>query len=229
VARLLDLYLNSSETLIHNDLTAGNILVPEPQLLVPDPLTPTAEEHGSQGSTAYPLAPTASETHLIDWEFATYGPMSYDIGSLLGNLLLSYCATCGGASADRRRGTRLGTAPGSPLGSGGGGRAALGDGKVRSAVGQLGSEAAGSPAGMRRPLVAAAAEEEEDATWTSTSAPLLRCVVELWDELEARIQSYRPVRHDVDVGGSSCRGEDAAAPSAGRGELLSWQRVHSDR
>jgi 5-methylthioribose kinase len=47
------------QALLHNDLHAGNLLV------TPDSL------------------------HLIDWEFATYGPPAFDLGSLFANLLLA--------------------------------------------------------------------------------------------------------------------------------------------
>ncbi len=51
-------------------------------------------------------------THLIDWEFACYGPIAYDIGSLLGNLLLSYCATYGAVTYDAAEEARDGSGSG---------------------------------------------------------------------------------------------------------------------
>ncbi|GLC34338.1 hypothetical protein PLESTM_000184300 [Pleodorina starrii] len=155
VSRLLHMYGSSAETLIHNDLTAGNILVPEPPAPGSAPASGTATGSEMHGSAS------RSDTHLIDWEFATYGPMAYDIGSLLGNLLLSYCAT-------ECRGVERQPAP----------------------------------------------------------APLLRCITELWQELEARIRSYTPVRH---AGGADA-GDGEATVGAGPvalGEALA-QRVLSD-
>ena len=38
---------------------------------------------------------TATETKVIDPEFAFYGPMGFDIGAVIGNLLLAYFAQAG--------------------------------------------------------------------------------------------------------------------------------------
>lgn len=68
-------YTGGSEpllALIHNDLHAGNLLV------------------------------TQSTTHLIDFEFATVGPAAYDLGSLIGNLLLAALTLPAGAPAAQR-------------------------------------------------------------------------------------------------------------------------------
>ncbi|KXZ54723.1 hypothetical protein GPECTOR_4g791 [Gonium pectorale] len=132
VARLLAVYSMRRETLIHNDLTTGNILVP---------VRGNSGEsgrggggaggggdggggggqrggggggvqggEGGQGGGGGGGGGHLVATHLIDWEFATCGPMAYDIGSLIGNLLLSYCAMCGsgdgGGSGERQRGGR---------------------------------------------------------------------------------------------------------------------------
>ena len=35
------------------------------------------------------------ELEVIDPEFAFYGPMGFDLGALIGNLLLAYCAVPG--------------------------------------------------------------------------------------------------------------------------------------
>jgi 5-methylthioribose kinase len=53
-------YDASREALIHSDLHPGNLMV----------------------------SPTS--LFLIDWEFACMGPMSYDLGTMFGNLLLAY-------------------------------------------------------------------------------------------------------------------------------------------
>ncbi|KAF6260775.1 kinase-like domain-containing protein [Scenedesmus sp. NREL 46B-D3] len=58
-ADMLQLYRSSKQALIHNDLHAGNLLV-------------------APGSL-----------YLIDWEFATTGPLAFDLGCLLGNLMLA--------------------------------------------------------------------------------------------------------------------------------------------
>ncbi|KAF5838365.1 hypothetical protein DUNSADRAFT_2975 [Dunaliella salina] len=53
-------YRYKKEALLHNDLHTGNLLA------------------------------TATSTYCIDWEFATVGPMGFDLGCLLGVLLLAY-------------------------------------------------------------------------------------------------------------------------------------------
>lgn len=75
LARVRHHYATQEDALIHNDLHTGNLLV------------------------------TQQSTYLIDWEFATVGPMAYDIGSIMGNLLLSYFATFGamGGGSDEQR------------------------------------------------------------------------------------------------------------------------------
>lgn len=55
-------FMNHAETLVHGDLHTGSIMVND------------------------------SETYVIDPEFAFYGPMGFDIGALLANLLLAYYA-----------------------------------------------------------------------------------------------------------------------------------------
>lgn len=53
-------FLTETQALLHGDLHTGSIMI------------------------------TESDTRVIDPEFAFYGPMGFDIGKLLGNLLLSY-------------------------------------------------------------------------------------------------------------------------------------------
>jgi len=53
-------FMNRAETLLHGDLHTGSIMVNE------------------------------QETFVIDPEFAFYGPMGFDVGALLANLLLAY-------------------------------------------------------------------------------------------------------------------------------------------
>jgi 5-methylthioribose kinase len=57
--------MGSPEALIHGDLHTGSIMV------------------------------TESETRVIDPEFAFYGPMGFDVGAVLGNLVMNYLASVG--------------------------------------------------------------------------------------------------------------------------------------
>ena len=57
--------MTSPEALIHGDLHTGSIMV------------------------------TESETRVIDPEFAFYGPMGFDLGAVIGNLIMSYLASAG--------------------------------------------------------------------------------------------------------------------------------------
>ncbi|HEY7843261.1 MAG TPA: S-methyl-5-thioribose kinase [Bradyrhizobium sp.] len=65
ISRLKLKFLGSPEALIHGDLHTGSIMV------------------------------TERETRVIDPEFAFYGPMGFDIGAVIGNLLMSYVASPG--------------------------------------------------------------------------------------------------------------------------------------
>jgi 5-methylthioribose kinase len=65
VSRLKLKFLGLPEALLHGDLHTGSIMV------------------------------TESETKVIDPEFAFYGPMGFDIGAVIGNLLMSYLASSG--------------------------------------------------------------------------------------------------------------------------------------
>jgi 5-methylthioribose kinase len=60
-------FLTQAEAMIHGDLHTGSIMV------------------------------TESDTRVIDPEFAFYGPMGFDIGALIGNLLLAWCSQPGHA------------------------------------------------------------------------------------------------------------------------------------
>ncbi|MBQ1202801.1 MAG: phosphotransferase, partial [Loktanella sp.] len=68
-------FRTQAEALIHGDLHSGSVMV------------------------------TANDTRIIDPEWAFVGPMGFDIGALLGNLLLSYFSQPGHArsGADRQR------------------------------------------------------------------------------------------------------------------------------
>jgi 5-methylthioribose kinase len=65
VQRLKFKFLSSAEALIHGDLHSGSVMV------------------------------TPGDTRIIDPEFAFYGPMGFDIGALIGNLLLAYFSQTG--------------------------------------------------------------------------------------------------------------------------------------
>jgi 5-methylthioribose kinase len=65
ISRLKLKFMASPEALIHGDLHTGSIMV------------------------------TESETKVIDPEFAFYGPMGFDLGAVLGNLIMSYLASAG--------------------------------------------------------------------------------------------------------------------------------------
>jgi len=72
-SRLKLRFLASPEALIHGDLHTGSIMV------------------------------TEAETKVIDPEFAFYGPMGFDIGAVLGNLLMSCFAAAGHERAPGER------------------------------------------------------------------------------------------------------------------------------
>jgi len=73
VSRLKLKFMASPEALIHGDLHTGSIMV------------------------------TESRTLVIDPEFAFYGPMGFDIGAVLSNLLMSYLASAGHERAPGER------------------------------------------------------------------------------------------------------------------------------
>jgi 5-methylthioribose kinase len=73
VQRLKFKFLSSAEALIHGDLHSGSVMV------------------------------TPGETRIIDPEFAFYGPMGFDIGAVIGNLLLAYFSQTGHESAPGMR------------------------------------------------------------------------------------------------------------------------------
>lgn len=60
IAKLKNQFMNKSESMIHGDLHGGSIFINEEDIKVFDP------------------------------EFAFYGPMGYDIGNVIGNLIISY-------------------------------------------------------------------------------------------------------------------------------------------
>lgn len=65
VAKLKYKFLTEAQALLHGDVHSGSIFV------------------------------TPSSTKLIDAEFAYYGPIGFDVGSLLANFMLNYCAQPG--------------------------------------------------------------------------------------------------------------------------------------
>jgi 5-methylthioribose kinase len=66
-------FLTSAEALIHGDLHSGSIMA------------------------------TPEDTRVIDPEFAFYGPMGFDVGAVIGNLLLAYLSQEGHESASGQR------------------------------------------------------------------------------------------------------------------------------
>ncbi len=69
ISELKEKFLCNAEAMIHGDLHTGSIMV------------------------------TADSTKVIDPEFVMYGPMGFDIGAVIGNLLLSYFSQDGHAAA----------------------------------------------------------------------------------------------------------------------------------
>jgi 5-methylthioribose kinase len=65
VSRLKLKFMASPEALLHGDLHTGSIMV------------------------------TETETKVIDPEFAFYGPMGFDLGAIVGNLVMAYLASAG--------------------------------------------------------------------------------------------------------------------------------------
>jgi len=65
ISRLKLKFMSSPEALIHGDLHTGSIMV------------------------------TESDTRVIDPEFAFYGPMGFDVGAVIANLLMAYFASDG--------------------------------------------------------------------------------------------------------------------------------------
>jgi 5-methylthioribose kinase len=66
-------FVSKTETLMHGDLHSGSLMV------------------------------TAEDTQVIDPEFAMYGPMGFDVGMFMANLLLAYHAQSGHESAPHAR------------------------------------------------------------------------------------------------------------------------------
>lgn len=83
VALLREKFLTHAQALLHGDLHTGSIFI------------------------------TPQSTKVIDPEFAYYGPMGFDIGAVIGNLLLNFAGqehwSADGASRKERRAYLLGT------------------------------------------------------------------------------------------------------------------------
>ncbi|MGB0732816.1 MAG: S-methyl-5-thioribose kinase [Pontibacterium sp.] len=73
VAELKYRFLNNAQALLHGDLHSGSVFV------------------------------RSDSTKVIDPEFAFYGPIGFDVGSVIGNLLLNYCAQFEQAGAEEER------------------------------------------------------------------------------------------------------------------------------
>ncbi|MBE3671689.1 S-methyl-5-thioribose kinase [Pseudoalteromonas distincta] len=65
IAKLKANFLSNPQTLLHGDMHSGSIFV------------------------------NCNNTKMIDPEFGFFGPIGFDIGSFIGNLLLNYCAQAG--------------------------------------------------------------------------------------------------------------------------------------
>jgi 5-methylthioribose kinase len=72
-ARLGLAFLTNAQALIHGDLHSGSVMV------------------------------TETDTRVIDPEFALYGPIGFDLGAFVGNLLISYLSQPGHATATESR------------------------------------------------------------------------------------------------------------------------------
>lgn len=75
VAQLKSMFCERAQALIHGDLHTGSVMV------------------------------TQDSTQVIDPEFAFYGPMGFDIGAFLGNLILAFFAQDGHANQENDRKT----------------------------------------------------------------------------------------------------------------------------
>ena len=73
VGRWGEIFLTRAQALVHGDLHSGSVMV------------------------------TDGDTRIIDPEFAFYGPIGFDLGAFLGNLLLAWCAQPGHATAEDDR------------------------------------------------------------------------------------------------------------------------------
>ena len=72
-ARFAQKFLNDAQALVHGDLHSGSVMV------------------------------TQADTRVIDPEFAFYGPIGFDLGAFLGNLLLSWYSQPGHATGQDDR------------------------------------------------------------------------------------------------------------------------------
>ncbi|ERN08875.1 hypothetical protein AMTR_s00015p00197590, partial [Amborella trichopoda] len=68
IAELKSMFCARAQALIHGDLHTGSVMA------------------------------TANSTQVIDPEFAFYGPMGFDVGAFLGNLILAFYAQDGHAN-----------------------------------------------------------------------------------------------------------------------------------
>lgn len=77
VAKLKFDFMNNAQALLHGDLHTGSIFV------------------------------NAESTKVIDPEFAFYGPMAYDIGALIANLIMNYISTQASVAASELKNNHL--------------------------------------------------------------------------------------------------------------------------
>lgn len=71
--RMKQVFCSHAETLLHGDLHTGSVMV------------------------------NAEDAIVIDPEFALYGPMGFDVGMLIGNFIMAWCAQPGYATAEDNR------------------------------------------------------------------------------------------------------------------------------
>lgn len=71
-AKLMNKFVTETQTLLHGDLHTGSVM----------------------------CAPADNQTFVIDPEFAFYGPIGFDTGAFLANLLLSFCSQSGHSNGD---------------------------------------------------------------------------------------------------------------------------------
>jgi 5-methylthioribose kinase len=86
VSELKASFLGSAQALIHGDLHTGSVMVPSPAL-----------SSGAGSDSSADASDTS--TFVIDPEFGFYGPIGFDVGAVVANLLLSYCSQRGHGDA----------------------------------------------------------------------------------------------------------------------------------
>lgn len=81
-------------------LAAGSVVRVANRSLTPCPLSPCARATVSLPFACLVLCTAEETTYVIDPEFAYYGPMAFDVGKIIANLLLCFFALDGHASGE---------------------------------------------------------------------------------------------------------------------------------